>query len=50
MKIAFPTEADMGLDSPVFGHFGSAPNFIIVDSNSGDFESIGKTDLHHAHG
>ena len=50
MKIAFPTEADMGLDGPVFGHFCSAPNFIIVDSNSGDFESIGNTDLHHAHG
>lgn len=50
MKVAFPTEADLGLDSPVFGHFGSAPFFIIVDSDTGAFESAGNTDLHHAHG
>ncbi|CAB5104325.1 hypothetical protein D3OALGA1CA_4754 [Olavius algarvensis associated proteobacterium Delta 3] len=50
MRIAFPTEADLGLDSPVFGHFGSAPNFIIIDCDTGDFETIGNTDLHHAHG
>jgi predicted Fe-Mo cluster-binding NifX family protein len=50
MKIAFPTTDDQGLASPVFSHFGSAPHFIIVDSEDRSFASIGNTDLHHQHG
>ena len=33
MKIAFPTRDNKGMESPVFGHFGSAPHFLIVDSD-----------------
>jgi predicted Fe-Mo cluster-binding NifX family protein len=50
MKIAFPVQADEGLESQVYGHFGSAPSFVILDSTSGEFETIGNSDAHHAHG
>jgi len=50
MKIAFPTQDNRGMDSPVFGHFGSAPQFIIVDSSSGTFESAENPDREHQHG
>lgn len=50
MKICFPTETMQGLESPVFGHFGSAPGFVIVDTETMDFEEITNRDQHHAHG
>jgi predicted Fe-Mo cluster-binding NifX family protein len=50
MKIAFPVQMDEGLDSPVYGHFGSAPCFVILDSASEVYETIGNNDAHHAHG
>jgi predicted Fe-Mo cluster-binding NifX family protein len=50
MKIAFPVQEDLGLESPVYGHFGSAPLFVVLDSGSGAFQSIGNTDAHHMHG
>ena len=50
MKIAFPVQVDEGLDSKVYGHFGSAPSFVILDSASGGYQTISNTDAHHAHG
>ena len=50
MKIAFPTQDNKGMDSVVFGHFGSAPQFIIVDSASGSFEAVGNPDREHQQG
>jgi predicted Fe-Mo cluster-binding NifX family protein len=50
MKIAFPVQVDEGLDSQVYGHFGSAPSFVILDSTSEEFETFGNSDAHHAHG
>ena len=50
MKIAFPTEEDNGLNSPVFGHFGSAPRFIIVDSEKDSCESVENQNKDHLHG
>ena len=50
MKIAFPTQDNKGMDSGVFGHFGSAPRFIIVDSVTGSFEAVGNPDREHRHG
>jgi predicted Fe-Mo cluster-binding NifX family protein len=50
MKIAFPVQVDQGLDSQVYGHFGSAPSFVILDSASGECQTISNTDAHHAHG
>ena len=31
MKVAFPVQDDRGLDSGVYGHFGSARFFLIVE-------------------
>ena len=50
MKIAFPTQEPRGMDSPLYGHFGSAPSFIIVDDSSGSFEVVVNEDAHHQHG
>ena len=50
MKIAFPVQEERGMDSPVYGHFGSAPCFIIVDSDTGTFESTDNPDKQHPHG
>ena len=50
MIIAFPAKADNGFNSEVFGHFGSAPCFIMVDSEGQTIESAGNADQHHEHG
>jgi len=39
-----------GLESRVYGHFGSAPGFVIVDTKTRAVEEIGNDDLHHEHG
>ncbi len=50
MKIAFPTQEDMGDKSAVYGHFGSAAMFIIVDTDTGALETVVNQDLNHTHG
>lgn len=50
MKIAFPTKENLGLESPIFNHFGSAPFFIVVDSETGKLDIIHNHDLNHQHG
>ena len=50
MKIAFPVQEDMGLDSPVYSHFGSARFFIIVDAATGQAQTENNSDLDHIHG
>lgn len=50
MKIAFPVQLDEGLDSQVYGHFGSAPSFVILDSANEEYQIVGNSDAHHAHG
>ncbi len=50
MKIAFPGQVDQGLESQVYGHFGSAPSFVILDSSSGEYQIISNGDAHHDHG
>jgi predicted Fe-Mo cluster-binding NifX family protein len=50
MIIAFPTQEDKGLESPVYGHFGSARRFIIVNSENGTFEVLLNDDREHLHG
>lgn len=50
MKLCFPTTTDSGLDSEVFGHFGSAPHFIIVNTETGEAVGLGNGGDHHAHG
>lgn len=50
MKLCFPIVQDQGLDSVVYGHFGSAPRFLLVDAVSGTVESVDNSDKVHAHG
>ena len=50
MKICFPTQALQGIESIVFEHFGSAPGFVIVDTENMTAEEIGNNDQHHVHG
>ncbi len=50
MQICIPVIEDRGLESRVSGHFGSAPGFMIVDTDSGACRVIGNANDHHAHG
>ena len=45
MKICFPVESDKGLDSEVFGHFGSAPIFVVFDTETKSTDTINNQDL-----
>jgi predicted Fe-Mo cluster-binding NifX family protein len=50
MKIAFPIQADNGLDSIVHGHFGSADYFMIADTDNGSFDIAQNPEREHLHG
>jgi predicted Fe-Mo cluster-binding NifX family protein len=50
MKICFPTRTLEGFESQEYEHFGSAPGFVIVDTETQTVEEINSSDLHHAHG
>jgi len=50
MKVCFPVSKVEGMESKVYGHFGSAPVFIVVDTVNNDVTTINNGDQHHAHG
>lgn len=50
MNLCIPIDADRGLESPVSGHFGSAPAFMIVDTATGARRVVANANTHHAHG
>jgi predicted Fe-Mo cluster-binding NifX family protein len=50
MNICIPIESDKGLDSPVCEHFGSAPAFMMVDTDTEACRVILNRNDHHAHG
>lgn len=50
MRIAFPVQDDVGIDSVVYSHFGSAPVFVIVDPETGAIATVSNRDQHHTHG
>ena len=50
MKVGFPVERDEGMESKVYGHFGSAPAFVVVDTDKDEIGMIRNQDLHHSHG
>ena len=50
MNICIPVTDDLGLQSPVCAHFGSAPFFMMVDTDSGVCRAIANQNAHHAHG
>jgi len=50
MKVCFPVKNTQSLDSEVYGHFGSAPAFVLVDTETREAATITNGDQHHAHG
>lgn len=50
MKIAFPTQENKGLESRIYGHFGSASYFVVVDTEKNSNEIIENPDREHIHG
>jgi predicted Fe-Mo cluster-binding NifX family protein len=50
MKVGFAVQNIEGIESKVYNHFGSAPAFIIVDTENKDILTVNNKDLHHAHG
>ena len=50
MNICIPVDGNQGLQSSVCAHFGSAPAFMIVDTDSGSCRAIPNNNQHHDHG
>jgi len=50
MNICIPVTEDKGTASPVSPHFGSAPMFMIVDTDSGACRAVPNRNAHHSHG
>ena len=50
MKVCFPVQKDEGIESQVYNHFGSAPVFIMVDTEDNQVQRVDNSDLHHVHG
>ena len=50
MKVCFPVEKDEGMESTVYNHFGSAPAFVVVDTEAGQAVTVNNADLDHVHG
>lgn len=50
MKVCFAVQKDEGIDSTVYGHFGSAPAFIMVDTELEEAATVANRDMNHAHG
>jgi len=50
MKVGFAVQTNEGIESKVYDHFGSAPAFIIVDTEGKEVMTVDNKDLHHVHG
>jgi predicted Fe-Mo cluster-binding NifX family protein len=50
MKVCFAVQQDEGIESRVYNHFGSAPVFIMIDTEEKQVRRIDNKDLHHVHG
>ncbi|MDW8801575.1 NifB/NifX family molybdenum-iron cluster-binding protein [Clostridium sp. A1-XYC3] len=50
MKVCVPVKENKGLDSVPFNHFGTAPLFLIYDSEKEELKAIQNGDLNHQHG
>jgi len=50
MKVCFAVQEDQGIESIVYNHFGSAPAFIIVDTELQKSVTVNNRDLDHVHG
>lgn len=50
MKVCMPISEDRGLESPICGHFGSAPAFLLVDTDTRAHQVFANTNAQHEHG
>ena len=50
MILCIPVTADQGLESPVSGHFGSAPLYLLVDAESRATRTLANGRAVHEHG
>jgi predicted Fe-Mo cluster-binding NifX family protein len=50
MKVGFAVHNDQGIESKVYDHFGSAPAFIIIDTETKDPVRVNNKDINHVHG
>ncbi|MCP4572225.1 MAG: diguanylate cyclase [bacterium] len=50
MRVCIPTREGSGREAVVHNHFGSAPGFVIVDTETGDLTAMENDNAHHAHG
>ncbi len=44
MKVCFPVIADAGTESTIYGHFASAPFFVIIDTDNRQSSAIANSD------
>ena len=50
MKVCIPVSEYRGLESPVYGHFGSAACFALVNTDTMTVERLSNRDRAHVHG
>lgn len=50
MKVCMPVGDDQGLESIIHGHFGSAPGFMLYDTDSGELTAVSNKNEHHEGG
>ena len=50
MKVCFPVQEDKGMSSAVYNHFGSAPVFLVIDTDTNSVSAVNNRDQHHVHG
>jgi predicted Fe-Mo cluster-binding NifX family protein len=50
MRICLPVEENKGIESQLCPHFGSAPLWLIVDTDSLECKPVLNTNAHHSHG
>ncbi len=50
MRVCVPTKNDAGMDAFIHEHFGSAPFFTLIDTDTEEVKVIGNSNSHHSHG
>ncbi len=50
MKVCFPVQQDVGIESTVYNHFGSAPTFVVIDTDYENIGAISNANQIHEHG
>ncbi len=50
MKVCFPVKSNEGMESIPYGHFGTAPMFVVCDLEKNEVKTLDNGDLGHEHG